>query len=141
LQIEAFTSWGRSLWRRNLSNHDHCWGNANNVPFNVWDMDGDGKAEVITFLQQGEASTVAILDGMTGKVKYSAPWTPLASDFQKSSTRIMLSVVCLDGKNPAVITQSGLYEKRNPHGLRPSPEKTVAVQQLWGNQRQRRTQD
>jgi rhamnogalacturonan endolyase len=80
------------------------------VPFNVWDMDGDGKAEIVTFLQQGEASTVAILDGMTGKVKHSAPWTPLASDFQKSSTRIMLSVVCLDGKNPAVITQSGLYE-------------------------------
>ena len=70
----------------------------------------DGKAEVVTFLQQGEASLVAILDGLSGKVKYTAPWTPLASDFQKSSTRVMLSVVCLDGKNPAVITQSGLYE-------------------------------
>jgi formylglycine-generating enzyme required for sulfatase activity len=110
VQLEAFSSWGRSLWRKDISHHDHCWGNANNVPFNVWDMDGDGKAEVITFLQQGDASTVAILDGVTGRVKHSAPWTPLASDFQKSSTRVMLSVVCLDGKNPAVITQSGLYE-------------------------------
>ncbi len=110
VQLEAFTSWGRSLWRKDIAHHDHCWGSANNAPYNVWDMDGDGKAEVITFLQQGDTSTVAILDGMTGAVKASAPWTPLASDFQKSSTRIMLSVVCLDGKHPAVITQSGLYE-------------------------------
>jgi len=43
-------------------------------------------------------------------VKRTAPWTPLASDFQKSSTRVMLSVVCLDGRTPAVVTQSGLYE-------------------------------
>ena len=110
VQLEAFTSWGRSLWRRDVANHDHCWGNANNVPYNVWDMDGDGKAEVVTWLQQGDATVVAILDGVSGKVKHTAPWTPLASDFQKSSTRVMLSVVCLDGKNPAVITQSGLYE-------------------------------
>lgn len=110
VQLEAFTSWGRSLWRRDISNHDHCYGNANNVPFNVWDMDGDGKADVVTFLQQGDSDVVAILDGMTGKIKYTAPWTPLASDFQKSSTRVMLSVVCLDGRNPAVVTQSGLYE-------------------------------
>jgi len=110
VQIEAFTSWGRSLWRKDIANHDHCWGSANNVPFNVWDMDGDGKAEVVTFLQQGNASTVAILDGMTGELKYSAPWTPMATDLQKSSTRVMLSVVCLDGKNPAVVTQTGLYE-------------------------------
>jgi rhamnogalacturonan endolyase len=110
VQLEAFTSWGRSLWRKDIAHHDHCWGSANNVPFNVWDMDGDGKAEVITFLQQGDASTVAILDGMTGRVKSTAPWPPMATDFQKSSTRVMLSVACLDGKNPAVITQTGLYE-------------------------------
>lgn len=110
VQLEAFSSWGRSLWRRDIASHEISYGNANNVPFNVWDMDGDGRAEVITFLQQGDKATVAILDGMNGRVKHSAPWTPLASDFQKSSTRVMLSVVCLDGVNPAVITQSGLYE-------------------------------
>jgi formylglycine-generating enzyme required for sulfatase activity len=110
VQLEAFTSWGRSLWRKDVAHHDHCWGNSNNVPFNVWDMDGDGRAEVITFLQVGSESRVAVLDGLTGAVKHSAPWTPLASDFQKSSTRVMLSVACLDGRHPAVITQSGLYE-------------------------------
>ncbi|MDX9754181.1 MAG: hypothetical protein RBU29_09495, partial [bacterium] len=110
VRMEAFTSYGRSLWRKDICNHDHCFGSANNVPFNVWDMDGDGKTEVITRLQQGEAVFVAILDGMTGKVKYQAPWPDMVSDFAKSSTRIHLSIAYLDGKTPAVITQTGLYE-------------------------------
>ena len=46
VQFEAFTSWGRSLWRRDICDHEFCYGSANNVPFNLWDMDGDGKQEV-----------------------------------------------------------------------------------------------
>lgn len=110
VQMEAFTSYGRSLWRKDICSHDHCYGSANNVPFNVWDMDGDGKAEVITRLQIGETVWVAILDGKSGKVKHQAPWTPIATDHQGSSTRIHLSIAYLDGIHPAVVTQSGLYE-------------------------------
>jgi len=110
VQIEAFTSYGRSLWRKDLMSHDHCYGNANNVPFNVWDMDADGKAEVITRLQIGDDDFVAILDGMTGRVEAKAPWPEMVSDFQRSSTRVHLSVVYLDGKRPAIVTQTGLYE-------------------------------
>ncbi len=110
VQLEAFTSYGRSLWRKDLAFHDHCYGNANNVPFNVWDMDGDGKDEVITRLQMGEDDYLAILDGMTGRLKAKAAWPHMVSDFQRSSTRIHLSVVYLNGKRPAVVTQTGLYE-------------------------------
>ncbi len=110
VQLEAFTSYGRSLWRKDICYHDHCYGSANNVPFNVWDMDGDGKAEVITRLQIGDAVVVAILNGMTGEVQYKAPWPKMVSDFYKSSTRIHMSVAYLDGVHPAVVTQTGLYE-------------------------------
>ena len=110
VQMEAFTSWGRSLWRKDICYHDHCYGSANNVPFNVWDMDGDGKAEIITRLQQGDSVFVAILEGMTGNVKCKTPWPAMATDFQRSSTRIHLSIGYLDGIHPAVITQTGLYE-------------------------------
>ena len=110
VQLEAFTSYGRSLWRKDICCHDHCFGSANNVPFNVWDMDGDGKAEIITRLQMGDEVYVAILNGMTGEVIRTAPWQPLVSDLQGSSTRIHLSIAYLDGEHPAVITQSGLYE-------------------------------
>ncbi len=110
VELEAFTSYGRALWRRPLVDHAHCFGNANNVPVNVFDLDGDGKAEVIARLQEGDDVYVAVLDGMTGKVLRKTPWTPMVSDFARSSTRIHMAVAFLDGKNPAIVTQTGLYE-------------------------------
>ena len=110
VSLEAFTSYGRPLWRKDVCYHDHCFGNANNVPFNVWDMDGDGKAEVITRLQIGDEVYVAILDGLTGRLKHKTPWPEMVSDFVLSSTRIQLSIAYLDGVHPAVITQTGIYE-------------------------------
>ena len=47
VQLEAFTSYGRSLWRINLADHSSSFGNANNIPFCIWDMDGDDKSEVM----------------------------------------------------------------------------------------------
>lgn len=110
VQLEAFTSFGRSLWRKDICYHDHCYGSANNVPFNVWDMDGDGKAEIITRLQIGDSVFLAILEGMSGRVLTKTAWPEMATDFQRSSTRIHLSVAYLDGVHPAVVTQTGLYE-------------------------------
>ena len=110
VQLEAFTSYGRSLWRKDICYHDRCFGSANNVPFNVWDMDGDGRVEIVTRLQVGDAVYVAILDGMTGQVLHQAKWPDMVSDFAKSSTRIHLSIAYLDGTHPAVVTQTGLYE-------------------------------
>jgi len=110
VELEAFTSYGRSLWRRPLVRHDHCFGNANNVPVVVWDMDDDGKAEVICRLQEGDQTYLAILEGMSGRLLRKTPWTPMVSDFSRSSTRIHMSVAYLDGKTPAIITQTGLYE-------------------------------
>jgi len=51
VQLEAFSSTGRSLWRKDIAFHRNIFGSANNAPFNVWDMNGDRKDEVITLLQ------------------------------------------------------------------------------------------
>lgn len=110
VQLEAFTSYGRSLWRKDIASHSSVYGNANNAPFNVWDMDGNGRAEVITFMEIDGENYVSILDGITGKLLRKAPWTKMATDFTRSSTRHQLTIACLDGKTPAVITQTGLYE-------------------------------
>lgn len=110
VELEAFTSYGRSLWRRPLVRHDRCFGNANNVPVVLWDLDQDGKSEVICRLQEGEQTYLAVLDGMSGRVRRKTPWTEMVSDFIRSSTRIHLAVAYLDGQSPAIITQTGLYE-------------------------------
>jgi len=110
VEIEAFLGNGRFLWRRPLVWHDYCFGSASDVPVNLWDLDGDGKAEVICRVQEGEAVYLGILDGMSGKVLRKTPWPPMLTDFAKSSTRIHLSIAYLDGKRPAIVTQTGLYE-------------------------------
>ena len=110
IQLEAFTSYGRSLWRKNIASHSAIYGNANNAPFNVWDIDGDGRAEVITFMEIEEENYLAVLDGTTGKLLRKTPWTKMATDFVRSSTRQLISIGYLDGKNPYIITQIGLYE-------------------------------
>jgi rhamnogalacturonan endolyase len=110
VELEAFTSYGRSIWRRPLVWHNKAFGSANNVPVAVYDMDGDGRSEVICRLQDGDEVYLAILDGMTGDVRRKTPWAKMATDFSKSSTRIHLSIAYLNGKTPGVVTQTGLYE-------------------------------
>ncbi|MGI9550311.1 MAG: hypothetical protein ACR2MT_03850, partial [Aurantibacter sp.] len=110
VQLEAFTSYGRSLWRRDLANHKTSYGNANNVPFCIWDMDGDGRDEVIARVSIDDTPQVAILNGMTGDIIRKAQWPKLVSDLARSSTRIHMSIAYLDGKYPFIITQTGLYE-------------------------------
>ena len=110
VELEAFTSYGRSIWRRPLVWHAQCFGNAHNSPVLLYDLDDDGKSEVVCRLQEGEGVYLAVLNGATGEVLRKTPWTPLVSDLSRSSTRIVLGIAYLDGKRPAIITQSGLYE-------------------------------
>lgn len=110
VELEAFTSYGRSIWRRPLVWHSHAFGNGHNSPVLLYDLDDDGKSEVVCRLQEGNETFLAVLNGMTGDVLRKTPWTPLVSDLSRSSTRIVLGVAYLDGKTPAIITQSGLYE-------------------------------
>jgi len=109
-ELEAYTRDGRFLWRRPLVDHAHSFGSANDVPVNVYDLDGDGRAEVVCRVQEGDEVYLGVLDGMTGGLLRKAPWPPMLTDFAKSSTRIQMSVAYLDGQRPAIITQTGLYE-------------------------------
>ena len=99
------------------------------------DMDGDGKAEVITRLK---SATKSFGDSQRDE-RRGAAQDSLAADglgFLESSTRIHMAIAYLDGKHPAVVTQTGLYENEVFGGLRRE------VRRLWelqfqGDQRQR----
>jgi rhamnogalacturonan endolyase len=110
VEIEGFTSWGKSIWRRPLVWWSQCFGSHNNSPVLLFDLDGDGRDEVVCRAQEGDQVYLAVLNGMTGETLRKTPWTPLVSDFSRSSTRIVLGIAYLDGVHPAIITQSGLYE-------------------------------
>ncbi len=104
-ELEAFSNSGRQLWRRPLARHNLCGGIATNLPFNVYDLDGDGKAEVIARVQDGERIYLAILDGLTGEIIRKTPWRELASDRHRAH----IAIAYLDGRTPAIVTQTGLY--------------------------------
>ena len=53
--------------------HEASYGNPFNVPVVVWDLDGDGKAEVICRLEEDHRVYLAVLDGMTGHVLRKTP--------------------------------------------------------------------
>lgn len=110
IEMEAFASHGKSLWRRDLCGFHEVFGNANNAPFVVWDMDGDGRAEVLARMAIGESVVLAMLDGMTGEILDTAPWPDMITDIQRSSSRIHLAIAYLDGERPFAVAQTGLYE-------------------------------
>jgi rhamnogalacturonan endolyase len=110
IEIEAFLSGGRSLWRRPLIGWEPTYGNANNAPVLIYDMDGDGKGEVVCRFQEGGAVYLAVLDGLTGHVLRKTPWTKMLTDTARASSRVHIAIAYLDGKKPSIITQTGLYE-------------------------------
>jgi rhamnogalacturonan endolyase len=115
VEIEALTSYGRQLWRRPLIDFEHCYGNANNAPVAVADLNGDGRAEVLARIQEGDTVFLAVLDGMNGRTLRKTPWPAMATDFAGTSTRIHMAVASLDGKTLSIITQTGLYENERFH--------------------------
>ena len=126
VELEAFTSYGKQLWRKPLIDYDNSYGNANNSPVLIYDFDGDGKAEVAARMLVNGNIDLAILDGMTGKLLRRTPWPKMTTDHSGTSTRVHMSVAYLDGKRPSLITQTGLYENERFHAWDPK-----TLKQLW----------
>jgi hypothetical protein len=120
-QLEAYTSTGKFLWR-----YDMGWSIETGmwyVPFIVYDLDGDGRAEV--YIKGGEGDPRELdghvtggpeyllkIDGMTGKVVQKRPWLPRKPEKQRSydwNNRNQMGVAYLDGKKPSLLIQRGTY--------------------------------
>ncbi len=115
VELEAFTSYGKQLWRRPLITHNASYGNANNAPVLIYDLDGDGRSEVVARVEEAGQIWLAILDGMTGETKKKVKWPAMFTDTAGTSTRVHMAVAYLDGKRPSLVTQTGLYENELFH--------------------------
>ncbi len=118
-KLEAYRSDGSFLWR-----HDLGWSIELGIwysPYLAYDVDGDGKAEVLTKAGEGDPREptghvrtglefLIMLDGLTGKEKRRVPWIPREGyeDYNLAS-RNFLAIAYLDGRNPFVIMQRGTY--------------------------------
>ncbi|MBN1999947.1 silent information regulator protein Sir2 [candidate division KSB1 bacterium] len=118
-KLEAYTSKGRFLWR-----YDMGWAIETGTwysPYMVYDIDGDGKAEVYTKSGEGDPREIdghvlqgseylVKLDGQTGELQQKQAWIS-REGFESYNywSRNFLTVAYLDGVNPSLIIQRGTY--------------------------------
>ncbi len=129
-KLEAYDADGKFLWRYDLG-----WAIETGIwysPYVVYDLDGDGKAEVAVKTGEGDPRDadgrvqsgpeyLTILDGMTGKPRAQVDW-PSREPFmnQKNgynyASRNQLGVAYLDGREPvagngrpSLIVERGTY--------------------------------
>jgi rhamnogalacturonan endolyase len=118
-KLEAYRLDGTMLWR-----HDMGWSIEAGVwysPWIVYDVDGNGKAEVYCKAGEGDPRDekglvqtgpeyLIKLDGETGKVVAKTDW-PSRDGFTKYNyyCRNFLTVAYLDGRKPSLVIQRGTY--------------------------------
>jgi rhamnogalacturonan endolyase len=119
-KIEAYLSDGTFLWRKDLGLgiEPGIWWS----PMVVYDLDGDGKAEVALKTAPGYLNRVggrirtgpeycSVLDGMTGRELAVTNWLPRDSrlgDYNRIN-RNQIGIAYLDGKTPCLIVARGTY--------------------------------
>lgn len=116
IKVAAFQHTGERMWTFDLG-----WGieaGVNYSPLVVWDLDADGRAEVILKTNSSgdpldySSDRLTILDGVSGETKSEAIWPTeegLHADYN-SNSRNSIAIAHLDGRRPYVITIRGLYK-------------------------------
>ena len=122
-KLEAYGGDGKFLWR-----YDMGWAIERGIwysPYVVYDLDGDGKAEVAVKSGEGDPRDkegkvqsgpeyLSLLDGLTGKPITRIDW-PSRDDFAKQNhgynyaSRNQMGVAYLDGQRPSLIVERGTY--------------------------------
>ena len=136
-KLEAYTLNGTMLWR-----YDMGWAIEAGIwysPWVVYDIDGDGKAEVYCKAGLGDPRDekglvkdgpeyLVKLDGATGKTLRTIDWLPREGyvDYNRSC-RNFLTVAYLDGVSPSLIMQRGTYKLIRTQAL----NKMLEREWLW----------
>ena len=118
VQVCAYTLDGTRLWQRDTGLPDSGgWDKRmNHVPVTIWDVNGDGRSEVIYhsgpghafandfYAEAGPDEMLTAVDGETGDVVWECPWPG-------TRPRVMFTVGYLRGMEqaPSVVVQDGTY--------------------------------
>lgn len=115
-KLAAFLRNGKRLWTIDLG-----WGIEAGLiyaPIVVWDIDADGKCEVILKTNKSDkpknysGEYLTVLNGENGKVLREVRWPDAASNDYNSNSRNYIAVAHLDGINPSIVVGRGTYFKQ-----------------------------
>ena len=114
--LVAFSRDGTELWERDLGYGIEA--GYTFAPLIVWDLDSDGKCEVILKTNKSNdprnysQEYITILNGENGEIIREARWPDPPSEDYNSNSRNFLNVAHLDGINPSIIVGRGIYRKQ-----------------------------
>lgn len=120
-KLEAYSLSGKRLWQYDLG-----WAIERGIwysPYVVYDLDGDGKAEVAVKTGEGDPRDAdgrvqsgpeycTILDGATGREITRVSW-PAREEFPSYNyaSRNQMAVAYLDGQTPSLLVLRGTYNR------------------------------
>lgn len=87
-------------------------GASHEMPAALADMDGDGRDEIVTRMRMDGTESLVLLDGVSGSVEQHTPWPDLPDGGLNDQGRNYMVVAYLDGENPFVVIQRGLYSRQ-----------------------------
>jgi len=116
IKVAAFLNTGERLWSIDLGSGIEA--GAVYSPIVIWDIDADGRAEVILKTKKSDdpldygSERLTVLDGETGKIKKETKWPPaegLHGNYN-SNSRNYIAIAHLNGNDPFIIVARGLYK-------------------------------
>jgi hypothetical protein len=141
IKVAAFLRTGERLWSKDLGSGIET--GADYAPMIVWDIDGDGRAEVLLKTNKSRdrldyhQEYLTVLDGETGRTRREAKWPSLDGlpDDYNNNSRNYLAIAHLDGKNPYIIAARGLYKTQKiwayDRDLHRVWERTIGNDMYW----------
>jgi hypothetical protein len=116
LKLAAFQKNGKKIWEIDLGLGIEA--GYTYAPVIVWDLDADGKCEVILKTNKSDnpknysQEFITVLNGESGKVLREVRWPEPPSGNYNSDSRNFINIAHLDGATPSIIVGRGIYFKQ-----------------------------
>ena len=110
--LQAYTFAGRLRWTIPLGQSQHA---ESRAPFLVYDLDGDGRAEVVAIEKGNDdgGEVLVIFDGLSGRVSAKKACWPVTARSERGvpDAPLLACIAYLDGVQPSVVVARSVRDR------------------------------